>query len=373
MDFSYSDEQLEIQGLAHRILGDKVTEDLLRRVEDGGNRFDPDLWAELGKAGLLGISLAEDVGGGGRGVIEECLVLEQVGRTVAPVPVLASMVMGAGVIDRHGTAEQRRRWVEPAADGGIILTAALVEPLNPEPLRPVTTATRQGDDWRLDGVKTCVPAATVAHAVLVPASTSDGVGVFIVETDAVGLRITPQHTSNRDTEGYLEFDGVVVGADRLLGSPETGADIIEAAIERATLGLCAMQLGITEEALARTADYAKSRVQFERAIATFQAVGQRCADAYIDVEGIRLTTLQAAWRLATGLPARTEIEVAKLWAAEGGHRVVHTAVHIHGGMGVATEYPIHRFFIAAKQVEFTLGSATEQRLRIGASLAAEPV
>jgi alkylation response protein AidB-like acyl-CoA dehydrogenase len=373
MDFSYSEEQLEIQALAQRILGDKVTEELLRKVEEGGDRFDPGIWAELGKAGLLGISLGEDVGGGGRGVVEECLVLEEVGRTVAPVPVLASMVMGAGIIDRYGTADQRHRWVEPAADGSTILTAALVEPLNPQPTRPTTTATRQGDDWRLDGVKTCVPAATLASAVLVPASTPDGVGVFIVETDAVGLRITPQHTSNRDTEGYLELDGVVVGDDRLLGSTETGAEIIEAAIERATLGLCATQLGITEEALARTATYAKARVQFERAIATFQAVGQRCADAYIDVEGIRLTTLQAEWRLANGLPARTEIEVAKLWAAEGGHRVVHTAVHIHGGMGVATEYPIHRFFIAAKQIEFTLGSATEQRLRIGASLAAEPV
>jgi len=372
VDFSYSDEQLEIQALAQRILGDKVTEDLLRKVEEGGDRFDPAIWAELGKAGLLGISLAEDVGGGGRGVVEECLVLEQVGRTVAPVPVLTAMV-SAGVIDRHGTAEQRRRWVEPAADGRTILTTALVEPLNPEPTRPVTTATPEGGGWRLDGVKTCVPAATLASAVLVPASTPDGVGVFIVDTDAPGLKITAQHTSNRDTEGYLELEGVVVGADRLLGSPETGAEIIGAAIERATLGLCALQLGITEEALARTADYAKSRVQFERAIATFQAVGQRCADAYIDVEGIRLTALQAAWRLATGLPARTEIEVAKLWAAEGGHRVAHTAVHIHGGMGVATEYPIHRFFIAAKQIEFTLGGATEQRLRIGASLAAEPV
>ena len=95
-------------------------------------------------------------------------------------------------------------------------------------------------------MKTCVPAATLASAVLVPASTPDGVGVFIVDIDAPGLRITAQHTSNRDTEGYLELEGVVVDADRLLGSPETGAEIIGAAIDRATLGLCALQLGITE-------------------------------------------------------------------------------------------------------------------------------
>ena len=144
-------------------------------------------------------------------------------------------------------------------------------------------------------------------------------------------------------------------------------------VARGTLGVCATQLGVTEEALRRTAEYAGQRVQFERPIATFQAVGHRCADAYIDVEGIRLTLWQAAWRVAAGLPAATEIEVAKLWAAEGGHRVAHTAVHIHGGMGVAIEYPIHRYFVAAKQTEFMLGGATEQRLRIGSRLAAEAV
>ena len=153
---------------------------------------------------------------------------------------------------------------------------------------------------------------------------------------------------------------------------EDGRRIIEWISERATIGLVALQLGITEQALADTAEYTKTRVQFERPIATFQAVGHRCADSYIDTEGVRLTLQQAAWRLSEGLPAAVEVEVAKFWAAEAGHRVAHAAVHIHGGMGVATEHTIHRYFIWAKQVEFMLGGATEQLLRIGAQLAAEP-
>lgn len=121
-----------------------------------------------------------------------------------------------------------------------------------------------------------------------------------------------------------------------------------------------------------TAKYASERIQFKRPIGSFQAVGHRLADAYIDVEGIRLTTWQAAWQEAEGLDAAEAIATAKFWAADGGHRVAHAAVHVHGGMGVAEEHFIHRYFNHAKQIELSLGGATEQALRIGAGFAATP-
>jgi acyl-CoA dehydrogenase len=375
MDFGFTEEQQEVQGLARRILEDKVTDELLRQVEGRGDaRFDRDTWDALAEAGLLGIGLPEKLGGGGYGLIEQYLVLEEVGRTVAPVPVLASIVMGAMPIAAFGTADQHDRWVRPAVDGSQILTAALTEPLNRDHLRPTTTARRDGTGWRLDGIKTCVPAASLADLILVPATNDDGsVGVYLVEPGRPQVTITGQHTSNRDLEGYVELDGAHVDGDGRLADPEDGSSLVEWILERATLGLCAIQLGVTEQALAATAQYAINRVQFERPIATFQAVGHRCADAYIDVEAIGLTLWQAAWRLSAGLPSAAEVAVAKYWAATGGHRVAHAAVHIHGGMGVATEYPIHRYFIAAKQIEFTLGAAKEQLLRLGSLLAAEPV
>jgi acyl-CoA dehydrogenase len=375
MDFGFTEEQQEVQGLARRILEDKVTDDLLREVEArGDDRFDRDTWSALAEAGLLGIGLPEKFGGGGFGLIEQYLVLEEIGRTVAPVPVLASIVMGAMPIAAFGTPDQQERWVRPAIDGGKILTAALTEPLNRDHLRPTTTARQDGTGWRLDGIKTCVPAATLADLILVPATEDDGtVGVFLVEPGQSAVTTTGQHTSNRDIEGYIELDGARVEHDGRLADPTDGSSLVEWILERSTLGLCAVQLGVTERALRATAQYAITRVQFERPIATFQAVGHRCADAYIDVEGIGLTLWQAAWRLSAGLPAGAEVAVAKYWAASGGHRVAHAAVHIHGGMGVATEYSIHRYFIAAKQIEFTLGGAKEQLLRLGARLAAEPV
>lgn len=349
MDFAFTDDQEQLQALARRVLADRV------RLPSASG-FDRALWEELGGLGLVGIGLPVELGGGGFGIVEQCLLLEEVGRALAPVPLLASTVMGAATIARFGGASAER-WVRPAASGETVLTAALVEALD----SPGTVARRVGDGWRLNGTKTCVPAGMVASAAVVPADA----GVFVVDLDAAGVARTEQHTTNLETEAYLELADA---PGTLLG----GAEVLEWAVQRATVGACAMQLGVTEEALARTAAYTTERVQFERPIATFQAVGHRCADAYIDVEGIRLTLWQAAWRLSAELPAAMEVDVAKLWAAEGGHRVAHAAVHLHGGMGVATEHPIHRYFLAAKQLEFTLGNATEQRLRIGARLASQP-
>jgi alkylation response protein AidB-like acyl-CoA dehydrogenase len=130
---------------------------------------------------------------------------------------------------------------------------------------------------------------------------------------------------------------------------------------------------VLERALELTAEYASTREQFERPIGSFQAVAQRLADGYIDVKGLRLTLTQAAWRLDENLPAGNEVATAAFWAADAGHRVAHTTVHIHGGVGIDTDHPAHRYFLAAKQIEFAVGGATSQLLRIGRELADTPV
>lgn len=140
----------------------------------------------------------------------------------------------------------------------------------------------------------------------------------------------------------------------------------------ATLGVCAQQLGVLEKALEMTADYASRRVQFGRPIGTFQAVAQRLADAFTDVEAVRLTTWQAAWRMSQGMDGHLayaeELAIAKFWAADAGHRVAHTAVHVHGGVGIDLDSPVHRYFVMAKRLEFSLGHATDQLRRLGSLL-----
>src|SRR5438046_3773229 len=238
-----------------------------------------------------------------------------------------------------------------------------------------TPARADGDGWRVDGVKTCVPAGLVADRVLVPASAGDDgtIVVLIVDPTANGVTRERQDTTSGIPEARLELDGVHVAGSDVLGDPDSGAAIVDWIVERATAAMCSIATGVCEQALRRTAEYTKTREQFDRPIATFQAVGQRAADAYIDTQAIRLTAWQAARRISAGRPAAHEVAIAKFWAAEGGQRVVHAAVHLHGGIGVDKDYPLHRYFLLAKQIELTLGGTTPQLLKIGAMLAAEPV
>jgi acyl-CoA dehydrogenase len=371
MDFGFTEEQQELGALARRILEDKVTEAVLREADAGEARFDKATWEALADANLLGIGLPESVGGSGYGLVEQCVVLEAVGRSVAPVPVAATTVFGAAPIAAFGSDGQRARWAAPAAEGRVVLTAALAEPANRDLLQPATSAAPNGDGWQLDGTKTCVLAGTVADAFLVPARTVDGgIVIAIVERGAPGLSLAAQELTNRDAAAQLTLDGVVVAPADVLAGPDRGAEVLQWMVERSTIALCAQQLGVLGKALEMTADYTKQRVQFDVPIAMFQAVGHRLADCYIDVEGLRLTLWQAVWCLEEGRPASTEVEVAKFWAAEAAHRVGHAVVHVHGGTGIDEDYPLHRYFVAAKAIEFALGGATDQLLRIGASFAA---
>jgi 3-oxocholest-4-en-26-oyl-CoA dehydrogenase beta subunit len=288
------------------------------------------------------------------------------------VPYLASIVLGAGAIARFGTPDQQERWAAPAGRGELILTAALSEEDGDDPRTPTTTAERVAGGWLLTGTKTAVPAGQRAGLFLVPAATAAGTAVFLVTPDDPGeVVVQPQRLVDGDVAGRLELTRVELADDRVLGSPAAGAEITGWLVSRGTVGLCALQLGVVARALELTSEHAKNRVQFGRPIGSFQAVTQRLADAYNDVEAVRLTMWQAAWRLASGLPAETEIATAKFWAADAGHRVAHTAVHVHGGIGIDTDYPLHRYFTAAKRAEFELGGATAQLRRIGAVLASE--
>jgi len=196
--------------------------------------------------------------------------------------------------------------------------------------------------------------------------------VFVVDLSLAGISRERQEANTGRPEAVLTFADVALGADALLGPVSAGPDIIDWLILRATAAVAVAQAGVASAAVALVSEYTKSREQFDKPIATFQAVGQRAADAYVDAEAIRLTAWQAAWRIDQGLPADDAVAVAKFWAADGGQRVVHAAVHLHGGVGVDRDYPLHRHFLLTKQLELTLGGATDQLLRIGATLAAEP-
>jgi alkylation response protein AidB-like acyl-CoA dehydrogenase len=300
------------------------------------------LWPALAGSGVLSAALPERAGGEGHGLPEQCAILVELGRAAATVPYLASIVAAASTLARFGSDEQVEQWAAPAGRGEHVLTAASSGTVDARP---------DGRGWRLDGEVTAVPAATEAALILVPC----GPDLFLVHPGDPGVTVEPQHVAGGPGAGSVRLDGAP-------GRPLEGAAAGLAA--RATAGACAQQLGVVERALEMTAGYARERVQFGRPIGAFQAVSQRLADAYIDVEALRLTTWQAAWLLAAERPAAAEVATAGFWAAEAGHRVLHTAVHVHGGVGLDVTYPLHRYFLAAEYLEFLLGGATAQLFRL---------
>lgn len=373
MDFALSDEQVAIRDLAGQILSEQLPPERLRELETSDpDWFASDLWAELAKADLLGLCLPEAHGGGGYGAFELGLILEQVGRTVAPVPVYATLALGALPLAEFGTEAQQADLLPKVIDGSLILTAALSEgSVGLPPAVPATSATRSGDGWTISGRKHLVPAAHLAGRVLVPAQTGDGTStVFLVDPKAAGVGHERNTSMNGEPLTTLTFDGVAVADADVLGAVDGGGAIVAWILDRAIAGLCALQAGVCEAALRTTATYTSERRQFDTPIATFQAVAHRCANAYMDTEAIRLTAQQAAWRLDAGMPAAEELAIAKFWAAEGAERVVHAAQHLHGGIGVDLDYPVHRTFRWAKHLEMSLGGGTPHLQRLGALLAA---
>jgi hypothetical protein len=189
----------------------------------------------------------------------------------------------------------------------------------------------------------------------------------LLDSRAAGVGIERADTTCHWPTGDVVVDGAFV-SDRMI-LPNSDDTVLETLRETAIIGLCALQLGVTQEAVAKAVAYTSARVVFGRAVGAFQGVALRMADAYIDVEAIRFTMWRAAGNLASARPTRAETAVAKWWAAEGGHRVVHTVQHVHGGIGSDTSYPIHRYFLWGKQLGLMMGGGSAQLADLGVEIA----
>lgn len=367
MDFRTTEASEDLGGLVRTIVDSVCTPEHQRDLDGLEERFDRDLWAKLIEADVLSAAAPEALGGGGFGVLEQVAVLAALGRQMAAVPYLESAVLGAGALAAFGAEAIQQQWAVPAVKGEKIITVALDGEMGDGPVRAQPSG---AGGYRLTGSRTQVPYGPVADAFLVPAEADSGTKVFLVASDDAGVKVASLDTTGHGSVGQLQLQDVEVDGARTVG--EQGDAVVAWLTTRATLGRSAFQLGVVERALELTAAYAREREQFDRPIGSFQAVSSRLADGYIDVKALRLTVTQAAWRLSEDLPAEIDVNTAAFWAAEAGHRVAHTTVHVHGGVGIDIDHPVHRYFLAAKQIEFAVGSATGQLLRIGTELADSP-
>jgi len=367
MDFTSTEAANDLGGLVDTIVDAVCTPEHQRTLDGLDQRFDRELWGKLIESDILTSASPASLGGDGFGVLEQVAVLVALGHQLAAVPYLESVMLAAGALARFGSEELQQSWGMPAVSGEKILTVALDGEMGEGPVRAVSA----GGGYRLTGTRTQVGFGPVADAFLVPAETDSGTAVFLVAADDPGVTVTAIQTTGLGSVGHLTLDGVAVDGARQVGDGFDGI-VVTWLDTLATLGRSAFQLGVLERGLQLTAEYARTREQFDRPIGSFQAVAQRLADGYIDVKALRLTLTQAAWRVSEDIPAEIDVASAAFWAADAGHRVAHTVVHVHGGVGVDTDHPAHRYFLAAKEVEFALRGATGQLRRIGRELAETP-
>lgn len=374
MDLTFTEAQQAIAELTDTILGDLCPPERLRADEVAADSTWPrDVWVQLAAADLLGLSLPESVGGGGYGLIEAALVIERAAFHAVPLPLYATLVLGAGPIAEFGSVEQQRRWLPGVVSGERILTGCLVGARDQAAVdgAPVI-ARRDREGWVLTGEAWYVPYAEDADALVVPVQFGDGpeTGLVVVDLPSEGTGTEALIPMSGESQSIVTFTGVRLDDERVLaGSKGTDGSTFRWLNDRAVTTTCVAQTGNCAGALALTARYVSEREQFGVKLATLQAVSQRAADAYIDTELVRLTAWHATWRISSGLDATDELAVAKMFTGEAGQRVVAAAQHLHGGVGVDLDYPIHRYFRWAKLYELRLGSAAKFAASLGSALA----
>ncbi|MFT6399804.1 MAG: acyl-CoA dehydrogenase [Bradymonadia bacterium] len=360
MEFALTEDQASIDELAGKMLTELVTDDSLKALDRDGQWFHAEAWAALADAQLLGLSLPEDVGGTGFGVVELSLLARHAGRVVAPLPLIPMIFGSAWALASYGDDDVRADVLSPLLAGKSFVALALEESNNRNLLAPVTSAS-EGD--KITGSKTgVVMGAESSHAV-VSAHGPAGPSLYLVSLAQDGVTQAAQRSTDGTPSSLIEFDGAT--AIELGG----GLNALSQLVERVRLGVCAETLGVCDTAISMTAEYTRTRKQFRVPIGMFQAVKQRIADAYIDRGALEVTTLKAACLIADGGDAGRAVSIASMWAADAGHRVVCAAQHLHGGMGFDRDYAIHRYFLRAKRLEFTFGSAPEHLAELGDRIA----
>lgn len=357
MDFKLTEEQQDIQNLASQILGEQVTPDALHQFDMWKEeRFNGRLWAQLADAGLLGIALPQDQGGMGFGFAELALFIEECGRVLAPVPVIPSLISAMAL--QKFAADDVTPMLGGVATGEVVLTAAITEMNNFELDQPTVIC----KDGKLSGEKLCVPYANIATRIVVVASEDGEPGLYLLDPKASGVSLTELKATTYEAQYNLSLnnaEAVKIG----------GADAVKYLLEHYTVATCAYQVGVAEQMVKMTASYTSEREQFNVKIATFQAVGHRTANCYIDAKCLKLVTQQAVMMLANDQEASRQVHVAKIWLGDAAHRISYATQHLHGGMGVDRDYPLWRYALWSKQNELTVGSSTYHTGKLGELIA----
>jgi len=373
MQLVLTEDQELLAKTARDFVAEKSPVSRMRELRDTQDEtgFSRALWKEMAQLGWVGIPFAEEHGGADMGLAELAVVLEALGRTLAPEPFLSTVLLGGQTLALGGSDAQQAEWIPKLVEGDAVVALAADEARSRWDLAHVETrADADGDGWRLTGEKAQVLDGHVADLLLVSARTSgavddaSGVTIFAVRPDAAGVTITRQGRIDSRNVALIRFDGVAVSAADVVGAVDGGAPILEAAAARATVGLCAEMVGSMQEAFERTLEYMRARQQFEVPIGSFQALKHRAAREFIAIELSRTAVMAAARAVDAGDDeAAALVSLAKAQCSDAAILVGNESVQMHGGIGVTDEHDIGFYLKRARVAELSLGDSAFHRRR----------
>lgn len=362
MDFDLTDEQVLLRDTVRDLLARNYDAESRLKVTETELGWSRDVWGQLAELGVLGLSFAEEDGGMGAGPVETMLVLEEIGRRLAPEPLLDAVLVPGGLIARVGTARQRQRILPEVASGARLLAFAHAEPGSRWPDHAIaTTAAASDDGYVLTGTKNPVPHGDCADELVVSASLPEGgIGLFLVAADGTGVTRKPYPTVDGQRGAQFEFDSAPA---EVLGSASDASAAVNSVFAHAQAGLCAESLGAMAEALRLTTDYLKTRKQFGVTLSKFQTLTQRAANMYVSLELARSMSYYLTASLADGDEDQVKVSRARLQISRSARHVGQEAIQMHGGIGVTSEYPVGHYVARLTAIERSLGGSLEH-LRI---------
>lgn len=371
MDFEFNEDQLAMRETAARVFTDMCGDEKVKELTNvrAATTMHKELWQQLADLGILGLPFAEQYGGMGMGLLEFCLVLEQQGRTVAPLPLISTVVESAMTV-AAGTNEQLKESLLPKVIAGELLLSPASKYSGIQAFETLS-ATTDGDGVLLSGRSSFTPYAGLADAFVVAVEDGQESVIAMVTKGTSGVSITEQVAINDEPAGYLTFNKVGIPASAIIAQGELAQELIQHQQHRAWVAQAALQVGVLDEGLKRAAEYVSERKQFGRPLGSFQAVGQQAANAYMENETLRSAYWRALEDVEHGNDIKMSATVAKFWVGTAAHNSAHIFLHIHGGIGQDLDYPIHRYFLWAKQTERYLGTPDKMSQKIGDCLVAD--
>ena len=378
MDVLPNEEEQMVKNLAREFLEAECPPRLAREMEKDDLGYPPELWRQMADLGWLGISLPEAHGGQGLPLTYLGIIIEELGRAIAPVPFHSTVTAALAIADA-GTAQQQADVLARVSRGDLVLAWAFTEEnprFHPETVRAEAVA--DGEDFIITGTKMFVDNFNAAGQCLVacrtaPASAhNEGISLLLVDANSRGVSHTPLTTLAKDKQSKVFFDQVRVPQANLVGPLNEGWPIIRRMLDRGTALLCAQMVGAARKDAEMGIDYAKNRVAFGRPIAAFQSIQHICADMILWVDGGQLLTYEALWKMDQGLPAGVEVSQAKAFCNDKCEAVVRSSQVLHGGMGFMMEFDLHLWFRRVTAWTMRLGTSFEHRARIAQALLDQP-